>query len=317
VDILHGLEPQTIESLKLLLDRQTPFVVALNKIDRLVEWKKTQNSSFEATFFIQYQATKDPFERKSNKSIKQFAKLYDDKEDYQNQSSSKSQGAYAGRKLITRLYYESGDDLDECIPIIPTSAHTGEGLPDLLAYLFRASQQQSDLAQELKPKPIIEATVLEVKTLLGLGTTIDVMLVNGVLCEGDQIIVNGTEGPITTQIRSVMTPLPLREIRVSSTVGSDYKTHKRVRGAMGIKLQAPGLEKAVAGSTLSVAHNPEEIEPLKEKQKEAMASILQSFELESDGVTVIASTMGSLEALVTYLQNEKPPIPIAAVSVGD
>ena len=55
---------------------------------------------------------------------------------------------------------------------------------------------------------------LQVKALPGLGTTIDVVLVNGRIKEGDTMILAGQEGVITTRVRDLLMPQPLRELRV-------------------------------------------------------------------------------------------------------
>src|SRR5512137_2328891 len=56
VDILKGIEAQTLECIDILKARKTPFLVAVNKIDRLPGWKGQSDSSFLKSFNMQ-----DPF----------------------------------------------------------------------------------------------------------------------------------------------------------------------------------------------------------------------------------------------------------------
>lgn len=156
------------------------------------------------------------------------------------------------------------------------------------------------------------ATLLEVKAIEGLGTTIDIVLVNGSLNEGDTIVVCGMNGPIVTTVRALLTPPPAKEIRVKA----EYVHHKRVEGAMGVKIAAPDLEKAVAGTSMLVLHNDDEVEQLKEDVQEDLAGIIDNFAKSSIGVFVQASTLGSLEALMEYLRSVDPPVPVAGVNIG-
>lgn len=56
------------------------------------------------------------------------------------------------------------------------------------------------------------------KALPGLGTTVDVILVNGCISESDTIVVAGQEGPVVTQVRGLLMPQPLRELRVKVSI---------------------------------------------------------------------------------------------------
>lgn len=185
----HGLEPQTLESLRLLRDRKTPFIVALNKIDRIYGWEPIPDNDFRSSLAKQSRSVQRQFEDMVKKIIVAFAE----------------QG------LNACLYYEN-KNFARNVSIVPTSAVTGEGVPDMIMLLVNLTQQR--MSDKLMYLSELECTVLEVKVIEGLGTTIDVVLSNGILHEGDKIVVCGLNGPIVTQIRALLTPQPLRELRI-------------------------------------------------------------------------------------------------------
>ncbi|KAE9452152.1 hypothetical protein C3L33_15947, partial [Rhododendron williamsianum] len=223
VDIMHGLKPQTIESLNLLKMRNTKFIVTLNKVDRLYGWKACRNAPIVKTM-----------KQQSKDIITQF----------------KEQG------LNTELYYKN-KEMGETFSIVPTSAISGEGIPDLLLLLVQWTQKT--MVDKLMYSNEVQCTVLEVKVIEGHGTTIDVVLVNGVLHEGDQIV-----GPIVTTIRALLTPHPMKELRVTGT----YLHHKEIKAAQGIKITAQGLEHAIAGTGLYVVGPHDDLEDIKESAME-------------------------------------------------
>ncbi|KAG0153220.1 hypothetical protein PDIDSM_5070 [Penicillium digitatum] len=285
VDIMHGLEPQTLESMRLLRDRRTPFIVALNKIDRLYGWKKIDNNGFEDSLAMQSKGVQNEFRTRL-----EATKL-----------------AFAEQGFNSELFLEN-KSLSRNVSLVPTSAHTGEGVPDMLKLLTSLSQER--MTNSLMYLSEVECTVLEVKVIEGLGTTIDVILSNGILREGDRIVMCGLNGPITTNIRALLTPAPLKELRLKS----QYVHNKEVKAALGVKIAANDLEHAIAGSRMLVVGPDDDEEDLEEEVMTDLENLLSRVSTDQRGVTVQASTLGSLEALLEFLKVSK--IPVANISIG-
>ncbi|KAL5011761.1 hypothetical protein ScPMuIL_010312 [Solemya velum] len=285
IDIMHGLEPQTIESINLLKSRKTPFIVALNKVDRLYQWRPLPTSDIENCIKKQSPNTQVEFKDRTTEVITQLAE----------------QG------LNSCLAYENKNP-KEYVSLVPTSAHSGDGMGNLISLICELTQTM--LAKRISYSAMLDATVMEVKALPGLGTTIDVILVNGTIHEGDTIVMAGTEGPITTQIRGLLMPQPMRELRVKS----QYIKNKEVVAAQGVKIAAKDMEKALAGLPLYVAHDQNEVEFYREELSIALKEVLGSIKLTERGVFVQASTLGSLEALLEFLRTSK--IPYAGINIG-
>lgn len=205
------------------------------------------------------------------------------------------------------MFYENKDPRT-FVSLVPTSAHTGDGMGSLIYLLVELTQTM--LSKRLAHCEELRAQVMEVKALPGMGTTIDVILINGRLKEGDTIIVPGVEGPIVTQIRGLLLPPPMKELRVKN----QYEKHKEVEAAQGVKILGKDLEKTLAGLPLLVAYKDDEIPVLKDELIHELKQTLNAIKLEEKGVYVQASTLGSLEALLEFLKTSE--VPYAGINIG-
>lgn len=123
---------------------------------------------------------------------------------------------------------------------------------------------QKTMVKKLAFRNEVQCTILEVKVCEGYGTTIDVVLINGVLHEGDKIVVCGLQEPIDTKIQALLTPHPMKELRVKGA----YQHHKEIKAAQGIKITAQGLQDAIAGMSLYVVGPNDDLEDVKKAAME-------------------------------------------------
>lgn len=288
IDLMHGLEQQTIESINMLKRKRAPFVVALNKVDRCYGWKTLPDGPIREALALQDENCRLEFKDRTERVIVQLME----------------QG------LNSKLYWEN-DDLNHTVSLVPTSAVTGEGVPDLLMMLITLTQERQQ--EKLMFMDVLQCTVLEVKVVEGLGHTIDVVLVNGTLREGDTIVVSTMEGPVVTSIRALLTPPPNREMRVKS----EYIHHQELKGAIGIKIVATDIGRAIAGTPLLVVREGDDLEDVKDDVQSDLSKVMKALATDSKGVMVHASTLGALEALLQFLREEcKPPIPVSHINIG-
>lgn len=290
VDIVHGLEPQTIQSINMLKELNTRFIFAFNKIDRLYGWYSNPQIDIISCLSSQDSNTISEFRTRLEQITVQIMEL----------------------GINAKLYWEN-DSIEDTCDIVPTSAITGDGLNDLLYVLINYSQNYlneniiiSNEENDFKCI-IMESTITE-----GYGSTIDSILINGQLSQGDRIIISTSNGPLQTTVRNLLTTPPNRESRVKC----EYIQHRRIQGAMGFKIVAHNINKALAGTPVFKIINSSSTDELMDL---AQKSVDESNKIEFDkyGITVQASTLGSLEALVQFLRHEcNPSIPISQANIG-
>ena len=286
IDVMHGFENQTYESIEILKARKTPFIIAANKIDRIDGWKSVPETPFLASYGKQVQLVKEDLDNR----------------------------VYIIMGVLSRLGFRS-ERFDKVrnftrdIAIVPVSAKTGEGIGELLAVLIGLTQQYMTEKLQVTEGPAL-GTVLEVKEEVGLGTTINAIIYDGVLRRDEAIVIGGKEGPIVTNIRSILLPQPLDEIRDPR---KRFNSIDEVPAAAGVKIAAPNLEDAIPGAPLIAVGGDMTVE----RAKNEVSSELQRLRIYTDkvGVVLKTDTLGSLEALTESLRARD--IPIRLADIGD
>lgn len=286
VDVTKGIEPQTVESIGILKSRKTPFIVAANKVDAIPGWKSQPESSFSASLGSQFPEVQTDLDNRVYTILGTLSRL----------------GFQAER-------FDRVSDFTQTVAIIPVSAKTGEGIPELLAILTGLTQAYLSNVLLVTSGPA-RGTVLEVKDEPGLGTTINCIIYDGSLKIDDTIVIGGRDHPIVTEVRAILVPKPLDEIRDPR---DRFTSVRRVSAASGVKVAAPNLETAIAGSPLYAvpkAKNAKEYVRIIEDEVEKLR-----IKTEKSGIVLKTDTLGSLEAVTETLSRHGVQIRLA--DIGD
>jgi translation initiation factor 5B len=282
INVLRGFEAQTYECVEILKARKTPFLVAANMTDRIPGWNSYPDTPFSKSYPLQDPYVREDLDNRIYEIIGAFSRL--------------------GFKIDR---FDRVREFGSTVAVVPTSAKTGEGIPELLMVLIGLTQQHLKKRLQITEGPA-KGTVLEVKEEPGLGLTLNTIIYDGTLQKDELMVVGGKEKPIVTRIRAILVPRPLDEIRDPR---DKFSSVESVYAAAGVKIVAPDLE------GVSLYGVPQNGDP--KKYARLISEEIEKIRIVTDieGIIVKADTLGSLEAIADILKQNS--IPIRLADVGD
>ncbi|MBI2148295.1 translation initiation factor IF-2 [Candidatus Woesearchaeota archaeon] len=275
VDINEGLKPQTIEAIEILKENKTPFVIALNKIDLLNGWQSRTDIPMVKTIQFQTQSTQKLLDEKIYRLLAEFYE-----------------------KTLNTERFDRIEDFTKQIVMVPMSAKTGEGIPELLMIITGLAQRFLESELSYDPEAPAEGTVLEITEEKGLGLCMDTIIYKGKIKANDMMVVGTLHEPIATKIKALFL-----------VEKNQLKSIKEVEAAIGVKISATGIEAVIPGMPLKIANK--DLEKTKIEIKKQIEET--TLELDNEGIIVKADSLGSLEALINLLREKGTKIKRASV----
>ena len=277
IDVNEGLKPQTIEAIEILKQYKTPFVVAANKIDVLGGWKSQPEKLILQSIFEQSDEVKNKIEMKLYEIVGKLSEM----------------GLNSER-------FDRVKDYTKEVAIVPTSAKTGEGFPEMLMVLSGLAQKFLEDSLKIDVKGPAKGTILEVTEEKGIGKTLDVVIYDGTIKKNDKILIGAIGEPVETKAKCLFKFEEGKQVAI-----------EEAHASIAVKISGPDLDEVIPGMPFRVAN-----ENFEEIKKEIMSEVEEAIiETDQEGIVIKADTLGSLEAL-TRLLREKG-IKIKRASIGD
>ncbi len=276
IDISEGIKPQTAEVIQILKMNKTPFIIALNKIDKITGWRPPEGGkSLKESVEDQREQVKQVF-------MERYMTLV---------------GALQSHGLDADLFYNI-NDYTKKIAMVPTSAQTLEGIPELIMMMCGLSQKFLEKRLTLGEDP--KGVMLEIKKDKS-TQYIESILYDGELNRTDEIAVASFDGePIITKIRILEEIEPLC---------AKFKTKEKVKASTGIRMQL--IEKTEILPGMPFVKFKNNYEEIKEQFKKQLG---ESIKTEKQGIIAKADSLGSLEALLVLLKQHN--IPVVKAGIG-
>ena len=287
VDVLKGLENQTLESIDILKQRRVPFLVALNKIDMIGGWKKGSKGPLPRVLEEQLPTWNDELEERLYNVVGGLARL----------------------GFQSDAYYRV-KDFRQQVSIVPVSARAPVGMPEMLAMLIGLAQQFLKGKLHVPESKSARGIILEMQEEMGIGETANVILTEGALHVGDSISLVRKDGAFKSKVKALFMPKPLDEMRDPR---DKFTPVDSVYAAAGVKLVSPDLGGVVAGTSVASFITEKQFQDLKTEMERELTNIV--VKTDNMGVIVKAGSIGGLEALLRML--EERGIPVREADIGD